>query len=130
MGVDWGDYLHEGRFSLAVTNFTEQGTALYHNLGTDSFADVSVRSKVMKPTYPLVSWGTAFVDMTRRLARFIHRTAAMSIRRSITCPAARDIANHWCCSVIIAMPHLRMCLQFSRATHEIEAGCGIRRHQQ
>src|SRR5450631_3587412 len=63
MGVDWGDYLHEGRLSMVVTNFTEQGTALYHNLGSDSFADVSVRSKVMKPTYPLVSWGTGFFDM-------------------------------------------------------------------
>jgi hypothetical protein len=63
MGVDWGDYLHEGRLSMIVTNFTEQGTALYHNLGSNSFADVSVRSRVMKPTYPLVSWGTAFFDM-------------------------------------------------------------------
>ncbi len=63
MGVDWGDYLHEGRLSLIVTNFVEQGTALYHNQGSDSFADVSVRAKVMKPTYPLVSWGAAFFDM-------------------------------------------------------------------
>ena len=31
MGVDWGDYLHEGRLSMIVTNFTEQGTTLYHN---------------------------------------------------------------------------------------------------
>jgi hypothetical protein len=63
MGVDWGDYLHEGRLSMLVTNFTEQGSTLYHNQGNDSFADVSVRAKIMKPTYPLVSWGTAFFDM-------------------------------------------------------------------
>ena len=63
MGVDWGDYLHEGRLSMIVTNFTEQGTTLYHNLDGDNFTDVSVRSKIMKPTYPLVSWGTAFFDM-------------------------------------------------------------------
>ena len=63
MGVDWGDYLHEGRLSMIVTNFVEQGSTLYHNLGNDSFADVSVRAKLMKPTYPLVSWGTAFFDM-------------------------------------------------------------------
>jgi hypothetical protein len=63
MGVAWGDYLHEGRLSMIVTNFVEQGTTLYHNLGNDSFADVSVRSKLMKPTYPLVSWGTSFFDM-------------------------------------------------------------------
>jgi hypothetical protein len=62
MGVAWGDYLHEGRLSMFVTNFTEQGSALYHNQG-DDFSDMSLRSKVMKPTYPLVSWGTSFFDM-------------------------------------------------------------------
>ncbi len=63
MGVDWGDYLHEGRLSMIVTNFFEQGSTLYRNLGKDNFADVSVRAGLMKPTYPLVSWGTAFFDM-------------------------------------------------------------------
>src|SRR5580704_1451118 len=63
MGVTWGDYLHEGRLSMLVTNFFEQGSTLYHNLGKDSFSDVSVRSKVMKPTYPFVSWGTSFFDI-------------------------------------------------------------------
>jgi hypothetical protein len=63
MGVDWGDYLHEGRLSMIVTNFVEQGSTLYHNLGKDNFADVSVRSKLMKPTYPFVSWGTSFFDI-------------------------------------------------------------------
>src|SRR5262249_2487357 len=63
MGVDWGDYQHEGRLSMIVTNFVEQGSTLYHNQGNDAFADVSVRSKIMKPTYPLVSWGTRFSDM-------------------------------------------------------------------
>jgi hypothetical protein len=63
MGVDWGDYLHEGRLSMIVTNFVEQGSTLYHNLGRDNFADVSVRAKLMRPTYPFVSWGTSFFDM-------------------------------------------------------------------
>jgi hypothetical protein len=63
MGVDWGDYLHEGRLSMVVTNFVEQGTTLYHNLDKENFADVSVRAKLIKPTYPYVSWGTAFFDM-------------------------------------------------------------------
>src|SRR3984885_3783919 len=47
MGVTWGDYLHEGRLSILVTNFVEQGSVLYHNLGNDSFADISVRAKIM-----------------------------------------------------------------------------------
>jgi enediyne biosynthesis protein E4 len=63
MGVDWGDYLHEGRLSMIVTNFVEQGSTLYHNLGKDDFADVSVCAKLMKATYPFVSWGTGFFDM-------------------------------------------------------------------
>ena len=63
MGVAWGDYLHEGRLSLLATNFIEQGSVLYHNLGNDSFADVSQRARIVKPTYPLVSWGTSFFDM-------------------------------------------------------------------
>jgi len=63
MGVAWGDYLHEGRLSMIVTNFFEQGSTLYRNLGEGSFADVSMRAKIIKPTYPLVSWGTSFFDM-------------------------------------------------------------------
>jgi enediyne biosynthesis protein E4 len=63
MGVDWGDYLHQGRLSMIVTNFVEQGSTLYHNLGKDNFADVSVPAKLMKHTYPFVSWGTALFDM-------------------------------------------------------------------
>jgi hypothetical protein len=63
MGVDWGDYLHEGRLSMIVTNFVEQGSTLYHNLGKDNFADVTVRAKIFKPTYPYISWGTKFFDM-------------------------------------------------------------------
>jgi hypothetical protein len=63
MGVDWGDYLHEGRLSMFVTNFTEQPDTLYRNLGKDGFADVSYPAKLAQPTYPYVGWGTAFFDM-------------------------------------------------------------------
>jgi hypothetical protein len=48
---------------MIVTNFVEQGSTLYHNLDRENFADVSVRAKLMKPTYPFVSWGTGFFDM-------------------------------------------------------------------
>ena len=63
MGVDWGDYRHEGRLSMFVTNFTEQPDTLYRNLGKDGFSDVSWPAKLAKPTYPYVGWGTAFFDM-------------------------------------------------------------------
>jgi hypothetical protein len=63
MGVDWGDYLHNGRLSMFVTNFTEQPSTLYHNLGKDGFSDVSGPTKLAQPTFPYVGWGTAFFDM-------------------------------------------------------------------
>ncbi|MBV8052855.1 MAG: CRTAC1 family protein [Acidobacteriaceae bacterium] len=63
MGVDWGDYLHDGRFSLFVTNFTEQPDTLYRNLGVQGFSDVSYAAKLARPTYEWVGWGTGFVDI-------------------------------------------------------------------
>ncbi len=63
MGVDWGDYLHEGRLSIFVTNFTEQADVLYRNLGAQGFSDVSWPAKLAKPTYNPVGWGTGFFDM-------------------------------------------------------------------
>ncbi|HEY1265281.1 MAG TPA: CRTAC1 family protein, partial [Terriglobales bacterium] len=63
MGVDWGDYLHEGLLSMFVTNFTEQADTLYHNLGKEGFEDVSVRARLAQPTYLPVGWGTGFFDM-------------------------------------------------------------------
>ena len=63
MGVDWGDYLHEGRLSMFVTNFTEQPDTLYRNLGAQGFSDVSWAAKLAQPTFIWVGWGTAFFDM-------------------------------------------------------------------
>src|SRR5256886_2130180 len=63
MGVDWGDYLHNGRLSMFVTNFTEQPSTLYRNLGKDGFSDVSGPAKLGQPTFPYVGWGTAFFDV-------------------------------------------------------------------
>jgi len=63
MGVDWGDYDHSGRLSMFVTNFAEQGAMLSRNLGKQGFDDVSRSSGVEQATYPLVGWGTSFLDM-------------------------------------------------------------------
>ena len=63
MGVDWGDYLHEGLLSVFVSNFTEQPDTLYHNMGKEGFADVSWQAKLAQPTYLPVGWGTSFFDM-------------------------------------------------------------------
>src|SRR6266567_3438883 len=62
MGVDFGDYRHEGRLSIYVTNFTDQANNLYRNLGVQGFTDVGWASKTAQPSYPYVKWGTGFVD--------------------------------------------------------------------
>jgi hypothetical protein len=62
MGVDFGDYDHDGRLDIFVTNFTEQEDNLYHNLGAKGFDDVSWKAGVAKPSYPYVKWGTGFFD--------------------------------------------------------------------
>jgi len=62
MGVDFGDYSHDGRLSIYVTNFTDQPNNLYRNLGSQGFTDVGWASKTSQPSYPYVKWGTGFVD--------------------------------------------------------------------
>src|SRR5215470_9298980 len=63
MGVDLGDYDHDGLLDIVVTNFVEQSTALYHNRGRGQFDDVRETASIRKDTYPLVGWGTGFFDM-------------------------------------------------------------------
>jgi enediyne biosynthesis protein E4 len=62
MGVALGDYQHTGQFSIAITHFSEQYTALYRNDGDLNFADVSYSSGIARSTIPYVGWGDAFVD--------------------------------------------------------------------
>jgi hypothetical protein len=61
MGVAVGDYDHTGRFSLFVTNFSEEYNDLYRNDG-DHFTDVSFRSRTAPSSLPFVGWGDAFLD--------------------------------------------------------------------
>jgi hypothetical protein len=61
MGVAVGDYTNSGRFSLFVTNFSEEYNALYRHDG-GHFTDVSFRSKTAHSSLPYVGWGTAFLD--------------------------------------------------------------------
>lgn len=61
MGVAVGDHRNEGRFSLFVTNFSEEYNALYRNQG-GYFSDVSFRSRSAPESLPYVGWGTAFFD--------------------------------------------------------------------
>src|SRR5271156_2977994 len=63
MGIAVGDYLHSGRPSLYVTNFSDEYDLLFRNDGDWNFTDVSYPSGVALPSLPWVKWGTAFVDL-------------------------------------------------------------------
>ena len=61
MGVDMGDYDHDGRLDIFVTEFVDQSDTLYHNR-PDGFEDVSWKAQIALPSHPYVGWGTSFVD--------------------------------------------------------------------
>ena len=63
MGLAIGDYLHTGRQSLYVTNFSDENDLLYRNDGNWNFTETSYSSGVALPSLPLVKWGVAFADL-------------------------------------------------------------------
>jgi hypothetical protein len=63
MGVDAGDYDGDGRLDLVVTNFAQDYTTLYHNLGGGVFADLSFESGIAAAYGPSLGWGVGFVDI-------------------------------------------------------------------
>ena len=62
MGVALGDYAHTGRFSIAITHFSDEYAALFRNDGEMSFSDVSYSSGIAQSTAQYVGWGDAFLD--------------------------------------------------------------------
>jgi hypothetical protein len=62
MGVTVGDYDHDGKLDLFVTNFADEYNVLYHNDGRNSFTDLSYAAKVAAVSLPHVGWGTKFFD--------------------------------------------------------------------
>jgi hypothetical protein len=63
MGVAVGDFDHTGRFSIAVTHFSDEYTTLFRNDGDLNFTDASLTAAIAAATRPYVGWGAAFVDL-------------------------------------------------------------------
>jgi hypothetical protein len=62
MGVTAGDYDHDGRLDIFITNFADEYNTLYRGGARLSFTDVSYPAKVAEVALPLVGWGTKFFD--------------------------------------------------------------------
>jgi hypothetical protein len=63
MGAAAGDLDADGLLDLFVTNFAEDGSTLYRNLGDCLFDDETSRANLLQATYASLSWGTAFCDL-------------------------------------------------------------------
>ena len=63
MGVDAGDFDGDGRLDLVVTNFAQDYTTIYQNLGRGTFADRSFEAGVAAAYGPYLGWGVGFVDI-------------------------------------------------------------------
>ena len=62
MGVACGDLDGDGRPDLAVTNFYDESTTFYRNLGDGFFADAERGLGDAVPSRYLLGFGTSFLD--------------------------------------------------------------------
>jgi hypothetical protein len=62
MGVTIGDYDHRGRWSIFVTNFSDEYNAFYRHEKDFAFIDVSYATQTARASNPFVGWGAGFFD--------------------------------------------------------------------
>ena len=62
MGIACGDFDGDGRLDLAVTNFLNQATTLYHNHGGGLFSDRSRATGLAAATRHFLGFGLAALD--------------------------------------------------------------------
>lgn len=62
MGVAVGDYDGDGLPDIFITHFSHDSNTLYHNLGNNTFDDVTSETGLGEPSIPYLGWGTFFFD--------------------------------------------------------------------
>lgn len=65
MGVDVADYDNDGLLDAYCTHFAADYSTLYRNMGNLLFEDVTAQAQIQAPEWPLVGWGTRFVDLNQ-----------------------------------------------------------------
>lgn len=63
MGVDCGDYDHDGRLDFYMTSYSGEMPVLYRNLGGGTFDDVTLLTGAGRGCFRDVNWGTGFIDL-------------------------------------------------------------------
>jgi hypothetical protein len=62
MGIAVGDYDHDGKLDLGVTNFSEEAYALFRNQGSANFVDAAFSAGVGRESLSYLGWGMFFGD--------------------------------------------------------------------
>jgi hypothetical protein len=63
MGADWGDYDHDGRADLVVTNFSGVPFQLYRATGPNLFENVEEKVGLAEPTTKPLGFGAKWIDI-------------------------------------------------------------------
>jgi hypothetical protein len=63
MAVECADWDDDGRLDFYTTSYQRQLATLYRNIGDGTFEDATRRTGAGAGTYPLVTWGTALLDL-------------------------------------------------------------------
>ncbi|MEQ8767965.1 MAG: CRTAC1 family protein [Planctomycetota bacterium] len=65
MGVDFGDFDHDQRADLIVTNFQKEPNTLYRNDGEGFFRELSQRLGLRESAFSSLGFGVVFADLDR-----------------------------------------------------------------
>jgi hypothetical protein len=63
MGIDIADYRNDGTAGIAIGNFSQEPTSLFHMLKPWQFREDSQDSGIAAPSLPLLTFGLVFADL-------------------------------------------------------------------